>query len=98
VAGRGNPVLLRTTGWGRKTFGAVTAIQLCRRKRNTFTCSKSGVTGSVNMVKSQDTTQFTLKTTTTNHLHTSKKTGQPCNTFPTHIFEKFKNSFPKNFC
>lgn len=52
MAGRGNPVLLRTTGWGRKTFGAVTAVQLCRRERNTFTCKPmSGITDSVNAVK-----------------------------------------------
>lgn len=52
MAGRGNPVLLRATGWGRKTFGAVTAIQLCRRERNTFTCKPmSGITDSVNAGK-----------------------------------------------
>lgn len=56
VGGRCNPVLLRTTGWGWKTFGAVTAIQLCRRERNTFTCKPIlGITNSVNVVKLQDT-------------------------------------------
>lgn len=55
VAGRGNPVLLGATGWGRKTFGAITAVQLGRRERNTFTCkTTSAVTDSVNAEKLQD--------------------------------------------
>lgn len=73
MAGRGNPVLLRTTGWGWKTFGAVTAIQLCRRERNTFTCKPmSGITDSVNAVKLQDTTSIYVQKgkKTNNHQHT----------------------------
>lgn len=70
MAGRGNPVLLRTTGWGRKTFGAVTAIQLCRREGNTFTCKPtSGINDSVNISYKILLQKF--KTTQNPHQHHS---------------------------
>lgn len=92
MAGRGNPVLLRTTGWGRKTFGAVTTIQLCRRERNTFTCKPtSGITGSVNEVKLQDTASTYVQKKKT------KKNRPATVIFPTDILKKkkSKNCFPK---